>query len=348
MKRKHKMNIGLAFLVIALMVVSSSMAAVGSVIKNEKVKENNIATTNLDPVYVGYILIDTKDHTTCDDPIVKVTPEDFGDIQLSDSGTKVTFYATYYILCPGGADHAWVHLSCNGKEDGFDYGLGGPDGKPAAEGELEIEVTLRPTRDTISVKLDALYKDHVTDIFPEVTLGDVTKWAYGTAKGIPMFGVSSTSIHGTDRSTGSASASFEVKNTGGKNSDLYWKITNLEQVNGEKECSWSAEKGGGVKLYLDKKYGPVKNYDTPGTGTTSIIVHVSGLPSVKRFQKEKIFEGKIELENYYDSSQKATVTVTITVMEPRSKSMLLPFHNVLQTQFPQLFVLLQSLPAFQR
>jgi hypothetical protein len=336
MKRK-KIKLGLAILSI-LTVISISSTSFGSII-NKGLEDEQLTTLTIEDLKVGEINIYTMDHKTCDNPVVEVKAFDKSDIDPGEVFMRYNLYVEYYIECPGDADHAWVDMTCKGDTASANWGKGGinkPSESPL-EGRLELPISIYPksTPQTIPVRIHALYKDGVTDIWPgEEILGDVTKTANLITKNIEPKFYCSVSNGGTFKLQGEIKDStfkdFSVKNTGMEFSELTYSIDtsniNTKYIEEVSPTSGTLKKGSISKNKIQVNTKALPRREKTNLDGGYLLIDVTG-------------------DNDY-SIQDYRVNIKIDVVHKKAKTMHNDLYFLIQERFPYLFALLQELSMF--
>ena len=204
MKRKHKMNIGLTFFVVALFVVSTGMTAIGNVVSND-VEKNYVSVTsdkteNVGTITIGdnYITIDAKDKTV--------------DLDGSDD---LKIEVTVYFKLTGWCDHGRAYLGfwdCPA-EDSDNYG------GDYSEATLSFTIQNCKPGQTFEIQLTGKYEDCMNTDFSKRGKSTVTikkpkpdLKASGEIKGTNLKPTSHSSV-GTD---------VQIWNGGEPGSNVHW------------------------------------------------------------------------------------------------------------------------------
>ena len=336
MKRKNVMKIGLILSITAMMVFSTSISVMGNMIKQDA-EDKQLDTSTIPRLNVGDIKIYTRDHKTCDDPVIEMDTFSHTSLDPGSYSKNYWLYATYSIECPGARDHAWIDMSFGSQKVSVDYGLGGNDGEPPLTGELKILISVYP-EETPSVKkvtMHAVYKDNWKSWpLPEVILAEETMTADIRVKDPEPEFWCSVSNGGTITLTGEIKEStwkdLKIKNDGMKYSKLTF-IVDDSHIKGYVESVEDADK----KITLEKGQTSEKN----------ICIYTKTLP---RWEMENLDGGYLLIDVTGDndySIQDYRVNIQINVVHKKAKNMAMPLFN-LQEHFPLLFTLLQSLSVF--
>jgi hypothetical protein len=329
------MKIGLIISIAVMMVFSTSVSVMGNMIKQDA-KDKQLDTSSIPRLQVGDIKIYTRDHETCDDPVIEITTFNHINLDPGEYSKNYWLYATYSIECPGADDEATIEMSFESSQSiNVKYGKGGPDGEPPLTGELEILISVYP-EETPSVKevsIEAVYYDFIT-WGRKVIAGPLIKTADIRVKDpVPEF-YCSVSNGGTITLTGEIKEStwknLKIKNNGMKYSELTF-IVDDSHIKGYVESVEDTDK----EITLKKG----------GTSEKNIRIYTKQLP---RWEMENLDGGYLLIDVTGDgglSIQNYRVNIEIDVVHKKAKNMAMPLFN-LQECFPLLFNLLQSLSVF--
>jgi len=342
MKRKHKMNIGLVFFVVALFVVSSGMSAIVTNEVEEENNEENVITMNSGVTLdCGSIRVNGKPGSY---PNVdySCSAKDHSSVDV-DSGCSVIVKVSYHLWAGGDDDKATARIwFTDNPSDKATFTT--PNNNNVQEGTLQLTKYMDDSS-SYSLKLEVEWRDYITTanilvggIKPSDTSTITTKSEPGDLD------VENNQITGSIHCDSYGQAFIKLQNKGSENSELYWKWTDKRANDGG---SFDLSFGGGAAITRDKAYGPIE-----GGSNKEIMVRISGLPDVKKREGSKTINCYIDFENADDPNDKETVHIQITVLPPKSKE---KSHENIKTyifpmileKFPRLFTFLQNLPAFQ-
>lgn len=350
MKRKHKMNIGLAFFVVALFVVSSGMSAMGNVVQTDVEKENseeNAITMNSGVTLdCGSIRVNGKPGSY-PDVDYSCSAKDHSSVDVG-SGCSVTVKVSYHLWAGGDDDKATARIWFTDKpSDKATFTT--PNNNNVQEGTLQLTKYMDDSR-SYDLKLEVEWRDYITTA--NILVGGVKPSDTATVKTTgakPHLTCSTTSLYlygdpaqagGTLRRSDAYNPAFKIDNDGGSGTTLRVQAT-AKRTSGEQGSSWSMDPS---------------SLSVPADVLSSVELEVTGLPRCQKYlfrtDEEKKIYGEITLTNLDDPSNTITIPVTVHVKYKSTKSKSIEtapllLSNLLQMRFPALFALLQSHPAFQ-
>ena len=328
MNRKHKINLWLVFFVVALFVVSTGMSAMGNIVSNDVEKENNeknVITMNTDVTLdCGVIMVYgyPGDYPSVD-YYCSATGHSNVDV---GTGCAVTVEVRYDLWAKGDDDKATARIWFTDKPS-EKATFTTPNNNDRQSGKLSLTRHMEDAS-SYSLKLEVEWRDFIS--YNNILVGDKTPSDTSTitTKVLkPELGVSGKYLTAKVKAGQTGSVSFTVKNTGDEGSLLNWGI---KDEFGSCADEWSISPKGGNNLETENTIGVTITYTMPA------------LPI-----RQKYNNNKLTVYNTDDSTNNVWVYVTFkTPGYDKSKS--LPLHNIIQARFPQLFTLLQRLPAFQQ
>jgi len=331
MKQKHnKMNIWLVFFVVALFVVSSGMSAMGSLVTNEVEKENNeenaITMNSGVTLDCGSIRVNGKPGSY---PNVdySCSAKDYSGVDVG-SGCSVTVKVSYHLWTGGDDDKATARIWFTDKpSDKATFTT--PDNNNVQEGTLQLTKYMDDSS-SYSLKLEVEWRDYITTaniLVGGIIPSDTSNIQTREYNPVPIMEVNPNSL--SDRGEG-CFEHFFVKNVGDSGSSLAWSLTVIQ-------------KNGNVGL-PELDISPTSGTVTGGSYTRVDVKYV--FPSK---MMDESFSWRIRVtSSNTGQSEDVTVSFNSGIRARNNLGANLQLFTLLQARFPQLFTLLQRLPAFQQ